>query len=63
VRGANLPGTDPVAVRRGEGEPRSPQGGRDRHTPDDVYGFLTSFTSGVQRGLDEAQSGAKRDGD
>jgi hypothetical protein len=26
-----------------------------RRSPDDVYSFLTSFTAGVQRGLDEAQ--------
>ncbi|MGH9289812.1 MAG: hypothetical protein ACRD0V_16220 [Acidimicrobiales bacterium] len=27
-----------------------------RRSPDDVYSFLTSFTAGVQRGLDETKS-------
>jgi hypothetical protein len=26
-----------------------------RRSPDDVYSFLTSFTAGVQRGLDETK--------
>jgi hypothetical protein len=26
--------------------------------PNDVYGFLSNFTAGVQRGLDEARRGA-----
>jgi hypothetical protein len=28
---------------------------------DDVYGFLTSFTSGVQRGLDDAHAPGDED--
>jgi hypothetical protein len=30
-----------------------PAAGDGRRSPDDVYSFLTSFTAGVQRGLDE----------
>jgi hypothetical protein len=32
--------------------PDEPDG---RRSPDDVYSFLTSFTAGVQRGLDETK--------
>jgi signal transduction histidine kinase len=77
VRGAQMPTTDPMMVRRagagGDGPqapgpqvpgpqvpgpvtrrppPAEPDG---RRSPDDVYSFLTSFTAGVQRGLDETQ--------
>lgn len=48
-RGTNMPDPDPLVVRRREPTPAPAQ-----HSPTDVYGFLTSFTSGVQRGLDEA---------
>jgi hypothetical protein len=60
-----MPTTDPTLVRRarlaGDGPPpahsapprQSPVGTDGRRSPDDVYSFLTSFTAGVQRGLDE----------
>jgi signal transduction histidine kinase len=91
VRGAQLPSTQPLSVRRAQ-EPPSPgdggyrredhrtvvghsttlgngNGNRNGHTNGrdgagaenessaarSVYGFLTSFTQGVQRGLDEAR--------
>jgi hypothetical protein len=62
-----MPSTDPLLLRRarlaGDGQPSAPpaapsppQGAADgRRSPDDVYSFLTSFTAGVQRGLDEAK--------
>ena len=66
VRGAQMPTTDPTLVRRGWLPGNGPQPARSaapppsaaapddgRRTPDDVYSFLTSFTAGVQRGLDE----------
>jgi hypothetical protein len=67
VRGAQLPSTDPMSVRRawdgGDGPPAAgrppaqpaPAAPDGRRSPDDVYSFLTSFTAGVQRGLDETQ--------
>jgi signal transduction histidine kinase len=95
VRGAQLPATQPLSVRRAQEPPSRGDGGyrRDDHrtvadftstlgngngngngstnghtngrggaggdhessAARDVYGFLTSFTQGVQRGLDEAQ--------
>jgi HAMP domain-containing protein len=82
VRGAQLPTTSPLQLRRSDGTPHA-DGGRpsapsppaprppappswapaetappaDRHSEraDNVYGFLSSFTAGVQRGLDQAQ--------
>ena len=36
--------------------PRPGTGGHDSSTARSVYGFLTSFTQGVQRGLDETRS-------
>ena len=65
VRGAQMPPTDPTLLRRaqagGDGQPAagpaprrpSPTASDGRRSPDDVYSFLTSFTAGVQRGLDE----------
>jgi signal transduction histidine kinase len=64
VKGAQLPAADPMLVRRGAGAARPaapgpaprrtmPAAGDGRRSPDDVYSFLTSFTAGVQRGLDE----------
>jgi hypothetical protein len=62
-----MPSTDPRLVRRarvgGDGPPpagpaprrRVPAASDARRSPDDVYSFLTSFTAGVQRGLDETQ--------
>jgi signal transduction histidine kinase len=58
VRGAQLPTADPRAIQRG-GDPETGSG--VPASADDVYGFLTSFTSGVQRGLDDAH--APGDGD
>jgi signal transduction histidine kinase len=67
VRGAQMPATDPRLVRRArladDGRqparsappPQSPPPTDGRRSPDDVYGFLTSFTAGVQRGLDETK--------
>jgi len=85
VRGAQLPNTQFVSLRRGGEHPpagggdygrsdrgAAPQGSsrwngdgngngnvdpRQQHehsSARDVYSFLTSFTAGVQRGLDEA---------
>jgi signal transduction histidine kinase len=66
VRGAQMPTTDPMLVRRARFPGNGPQPARSaapsrspaapddgRRSPDDVYSFLTSFTAGVQRGLDE----------
>jgi signal transduction histidine kinase len=95
VRGAQLPATQPLSVRRAQEPPSRGDGGyrRDDHSTvadftstlgnrngngngstnghtngrdgvggdhessaaRDVYGFLTSFTQGVQRGLDDAR--------
>jgi signal transduction histidine kinase len=50
VRGAQLPVADPRAIRRG-GDDSGPAA-----SADDVYQFLSSFTTGVQRGLDQARN-------
>ncbi|MGH9231152.1 MAG: ATP-binding protein, partial [Acidimicrobiales bacterium] len=82
VRGAQLPTSEPLSLRRnvedprmGDGagagfghaavpRPRSDDSGNghagagarhDDSSARDVYSFLTSFTTGVQRGLDEAK--------
>jgi hypothetical protein len=67
VRGAQMPTTSPMSLRRTTGEQPAATGGpaarpRDRAQPpqqtrsaDDVYSFLTSFTAGVRRGLDDAR--------
>jgi hypothetical protein len=64
-----MPTTDPTLVRRprlagdgpqparSAGPPPSPAVADGRRSPDDVYSFLTSFTAGVQRGLDETKPG------
>jgi HAMP domain-containing protein len=66
VRGAQLPNTQPVRMHRGphDGVARPPTSNapvlrtpEQRHKADDVYSFLSSFTAGVQRGLDEASGG------
>ncbi|MGH9216280.1 MAG: hypothetical protein ACRDZS_08490, partial [Acidimicrobiales bacterium] len=82
VRGAQMPDTSPLSVRRTTGEhpvaphpPASPGMTPGPTTPptepdqlersraaDDVYSFLTSFTAGVQRGLDDAR-GPSRNGE
>jgi signal transduction histidine kinase len=66
VRGAQMPSTQPLSLRRGDrgraeqapapGAAAPPQPGGNG--PNDVYGFLSNFTAGVQRGLDEARRGA-----
>ena len=62
VRGAQLPTTEPVRMRRAP-EPSAPRPAptaptartpEQRRKADDVYSFLSSFTAGVQRGLREA---------
>jgi signal transduction histidine kinase len=68
VRGAQMPSTSPLAVRRAPGPPApaqpeaaaQPASPRTRtsdqkQSADAVYSFLTSFTAGVQRGLDDAR--------
>jgi signal transduction histidine kinase len=68
VRGAQLPTSQPLSLRRGTGQPPtdrpSPAPGGAGATPggaggdgpaQDVYGFLSNFSSGVQRGLDETR--------
>jgi signal transduction histidine kinase len=55
VRGAQLPASDPIVVtRRASGRVMAPGQG----PANDVYAFLSSFTAGVQRGLDEARRAA-----
>jgi signal transduction histidine kinase len=63
VRGAQLPTTEPVRMRRSAEPPaprptaastppaRTPE---QRRKADDVYSFLSNFTAGVQRGIEEA---------
>ncbi|MGH9231214.1 MAG: hypothetical protein ACRD07_21225, partial [Acidimicrobiales bacterium] len=67
VRGAQMPTADPLSLRRATGEHTVPPGApaarsgeaaeppRQTRSADDVYSFLTSFTAGVQRGLDDAR--------
>jgi hypothetical protein len=75
VRGAQLPNTNPVSLRRADGPPPTgsvpapaapgraapppppPRTPQQRQSADAVYSFLTNFTAGVQRGLDEAREG------
>ena len=80
VRGAQMPTTEPLNLRRGggrqgppsretassrpaarppQGEPPEPNG--DHRAADEVYGFLSSFSAGVQRGLDEARRRGRDD--
>jgi hypothetical protein len=62
VRGAQLPTTEPVRMRRAPEQstsrpaaPTPPQRSPEqRRNADEVYNFLNSFTAGVQRGLDES---------
>ncbi|HEX6568873.1 MAG TPA: nitrate- and nitrite sensing domain-containing protein [Acidimicrobiales bacterium] len=62
VRGAQIPTTEPVRMHRAP-EPSRPAGrpttppprtAEQRRAADDVYSFLSSFTAGVRRGLDES---------
>jgi signal transduction histidine kinase len=57
VGGANLPPTQPIAVRRGPAPVSNGNGSRSAHHPsaDDVYSFLSGFSDGVRRGLDDAR--------
>jgi hypothetical protein len=68
VRGAQLPTTNPLAVRRASpgsvpgavAGPVPPMPARTQtpaRTADAVYSFLTHFSAGVQRGLDETRPG------
>jgi signal transduction histidine kinase len=56
VRGAQLPTTSPVPLRRGP-EPAPGRPLRYVQPADDVYRFLTDFTAGVRRGLDDMNQG------
>ena len=67
VRGAQMPNTSPTSLRHTPGEHPAAPGGpagqppdqgrppRQTRSADDVYSFLTNFTAGVQRGLDDSQ--------
>jgi hypothetical protein len=69
VRGAQMPTTTPHQLRRTGPQPAPPSGARGpqfqpppavRASPaspaaDAVYSFLTNFSAGVQRGLDESR--------
>jgi hypothetical protein len=61
VRGAQLPTTAPVQVRRGPApDVAAPAVGpaptpEERQSAGAVYSYLTSFNAGVQRGRDEAR--------
>ncbi len=54
VKGAQLPAAQPVSLRRGDGAAEAAGPPADAAARD-VYGFLSSFSSGVRRGLDEAR--------
>ncbi|HEU4536976.1 MAG TPA: hypothetical protein VFS00_22800, partial [Polyangiaceae bacterium] len=57
VRGAQLPATSPVPLRRdaAPAPARSPR--QQVQMADDVYRFLSDFTAGVRRGLDHMHDG------
>jgi hypothetical protein len=69
VKGAQMPAAQPLSLRRSDAAasapnpPPAPQPapppaaapGGDDGAARDVYGFLSSFSSGVQRGLDESR--------
>jgi hypothetical protein len=62
-----MPNTSPTSLRHAPGEHPAGPGGpagqppdqgrqpRQTRSADDVYSFLTNFTAGVQRGLDDSQ--------
>jgi hypothetical protein len=62
-----MPTTNPTSVPRQTGEHPATPGGpagqppdpgrqpRQTRSADDVYSFLTNFTAGVQRGLDDSR--------
>jgi hypothetical protein len=56
--GAGSPGPASPPSSSSGAEPPEPNG--DHRAADEVYGFLSSFTAGVQRGLDESN---RDDGD
>jgi signal transduction histidine kinase len=68
VRGAQMPATEPVRMHRGpDATPARPAvPAEPRRTPeqqrnaDDVYSFLSAFTDGVRRGLDDSGGGDGR---
>jgi hypothetical protein len=57
VRGAQLPPTAPMAVHRTGGAPPPPTAPPPvpETAAEQVYSYLTSFSAGVQRGLDESR--------
>jgi hypothetical protein len=55
VRRAWLPGNGPQSAPSAAPPPSAAAPDDGRRSPDDVYSFLTSFTAGVQRGLDETK--------
>jgi signal transduction histidine kinase len=58
IRGANLPTTRTMSLRRTEEEAAGPS-----RPAEDVYSFLSNFQAGVQRGLDDARGGDGDGGD
>jgi signal transduction histidine kinase len=71
VRGAQLPNPEPLLLRRsgadasgtGNGALAPERTPEQRRRADDVYGFLSSFTAGVRRGLQEQPAERRRNGD
>ncbi|HZM30770.1 MAG TPA: hypothetical protein VFB77_09800, partial [Acidimicrobiales bacterium] len=78
VRGAQLPNPEPLLLRRsgadagagsrtdigtGNGAPAPERTPEQRRQANDVYGFLTSFTAGVRRGLQEQPAERRRNGE
>ncbi|HEY3000344.1 MAG TPA: hypothetical protein VGJ43_17305 [Acidimicrobiales bacterium] len=67
VRGAQMPVTSPVSVHRAGpgaadrapagtgGATAPPRTAQQKQSADAVYSFLTNFSAGVQRGLDETR--------
>jgi hypothetical protein len=55
VRRAWLPDNGPQPARSAAPPPSAAAPDDGRRSPNDVYSFLTSFTAGVQRGLDETK--------
>ena len=59
-----MPNTNPVGVRRqaagpatAPAAPQPPRSPEPTRSADAVYSFLTNFSAGVQRGLDETRPG------
>jgi hypothetical protein len=53
---------DPGADRPTNGYPAPERTPDQRRKADDVYGFLTSFTAGVRRGLEDQPAERRRNG-